>query len=44
MSGYTMSATLSDRPEIADVATQVRELLDGVLTALTAESAAAGKE
>lgn len=39
----TMSQ-LSDQPEIADVATQVRELLDGVLSALSSESATAGRE
>ncbi len=39
----TMSQ-LSDQPEIADVASQVSELLEGVLSALTAEPAAARRE
>ncbi|HEX6195363.1 MAG TPA: DUF302 domain-containing protein [Jiangellaceae bacterium] len=39
----TMSQ-LSDQPEIADVASQVSELLEGVLSALTSEPAAARRE
>lgn len=39
----TMSQ-LSDQPAIADVASQVSELLEGVLSALTSEPAAARRE